>query len=587
MNNQYYEYPENLPAVPAMANGNSDITSEIFGDVDRVEVIIKFSGDIYKIADEFQADVEVLLKNYAIITIAPDRINELYALPQIEGIELPKRLFLQSLFNLTSTCVRSVQDPSGRGLTGKGVIVAIIDYGIDYTHQDFRNADGTSRILYLWDQTEIGTPPEGFKAGAEYTQEQINAALRSEDPYAIVPSRDISGHGSAVAGIAAGNGRESNGVNTGVAPEANLIIVKVGTRGFTSFARTTEIMRALKYVIEKARDLNQPLAVNLSFGMNNGAHRGDSIFETYISDVSPIWKNVIVISTGNEGAVGHHYSTKLTSNTTHEIGFFTASGINELFLTLWKDFVDSFTVEMIFPDGSSSGIIGIENQFKSVRMGNVVLSVLYGQPSYYSVRQEIFFNIRAVTGVITAGVWKLRIITATVVNGNIDIWLPTIEEVSLNTQFTNPTANMTLTIPSTAGKVIKVAGYNDRIGNLAEFSGVGSITEAPPKPDLAAPAVDILTVKNGGGYDSYSGTSMAAPFVTGSSALIMQWGIVQRNAPFLYGERVKAFLRLGANRKGNELYPQAGIGYGTLCLSSTMNFLERYKWGGNTQWLQT
>lgn len=240
---------------------------------------------------------------------------------------------------------------------------------------------------------------------------------------------------------------------------------------------------------------------------------------------------------------------------------------------------------MVYPDGFSSGIISLENQIRNIRVGNSVMTVIYRQPSHYSVRQEISFNIQSANGSIPSGLWKLRFVTASIVNGKVEIWLPTVEEVTSSTRFSKPIETMTMTIPSTARKVIKVAGYNDRIGSIAEFSGIGSAEEAEPRPDVAAPAVSILAPKNGGGYDAYTGTSMAAPFVTGSAALMMQWGIVLKNDPFLYGERLKAFLRLGANRRQNQDYPNASFGYGTLCLSNTMSYLERYKRGGDHQWL--
>ncbi|MGI6280312.1 MAG: S8 family serine peptidase, partial [Acutalibacteraceae bacterium] len=359
-----------------MANGIIEIFQDIFENPELVEIIVKYSGDINAVAQQIGAEVEELLGGYAIVTIRPQDINRLYLYPEVESIELPKKLFIKSTFNLISTCVRSVHGTNFSGLTGKGAIVAIIDYGIDYTHMDFRNPDGSTRILYLWDQSLQGMPPAGFASGAEYTSEQINLALNSPDPYEIVPSRDINGHGSAVAGIAAGNGRESNGANTGVAPEADLIIVKVGTRGFASFTRTTEIMRAVKYIIDKARQLNRPVAINMSFGTNQGSHRGDSLFETYLSEASTEWKNVIVVPTGNEGDAGHHYSGRLISNSVHELNFFTAVGLEEFYITLWKNFTDEVSVEVIFPNGKSSGVIGIENQVVDVQEGNTVLTII-------------------------------------------------------------------------------------------------------------------------------------------------------------------------------------------------------------------
>lgn len=553
-------------------------------DVDTIEVIARFSGDISQLAEELDAEVEVLYYSYAIITINKNNLLKLYSHPQIESLELPKSLYFNSVFNLLTSCIRTVQSTESYNLRGRGVIVAIIDSGIDYTHRDFRNEDGTSRILYIWDQTAEGTPPEGFASGAEYNNEEINMALENAFPFQVIPMVDTNGHGTAVAGIACGNGISSNGENLGVAPEADIIAVKVGTRGYRSFARTTELMRAIKYVIEKARVLDKPCAINISFGTNNGSHRGVSLLETYIEYVSAIWKIAIVIPTGNEGSAGHHYQGQLTSNQETSIEFFTSAGLTQFYITLWKNFVDEFTVEIIFPGGGSSGIIGIESQVKTVRYSNVSLTVIYGQPSHYSDRQEIFFNFTAAEGLISAGVWRLVIRSGEIVDGQIEMWLPTTEEVTEGTFFSTPSINNTLTIPSTARKIITVSGYNDRIGNIAEFSGRGNVNIELPNPDISAPAVGIISTKAGGGYDSFTGTSMAAPFVTGSAALMMQWGIVNENDPFLYAERIKAFLRLGAVRMRNVRYPNPLFGYGKLCLSNTMSYLEQYKYGGNILW---
>lgn len=552
---------------------------------ERFEVIVKFNGDLNEIADALNVEVEILSQGYAIITIEEDQITELYSFPQIESIELPKSIYIATSYNLSSSCIVSVHDPNQYNLSGSGVIVGIIDSGIDYTHVDFRNADGTTRIIYLWDQTIDGSPPEGFPAGTEYSSEQLNAALSEPDPFSVVPSTDTLGHGTAVAGIAAGNGRGSNGDNVGVAFESELIIVKIGLRGVRSFARTTELMRAIKYVINKARILGRPVSVNMSFGMNDGSHMGNSLFETYLSDISMEWKVSISVPTGNEGVAGHHYTGTIESSQVKEIEFFTASGIDEFYLSLWKNFTDNFAVELIFPTGVSSGVVNIENQIRNVQMGNLLLTISYGQPTHYSDGQEIFFNVSATDGTINPGLWKLRLIATNIVDGNFDIWLPTLEAVTANTHFSYPTDIGTMTIPSTAEKVIAVAGYNDRIGNIAEFSGRGHPNRALPNPDIAAPAVSILTVRVGGGYDTFTGTSMAAPFVTGSAALMMQWGIVNNNAPFLYGERLKSFLRIGARRSPTAVYPNYIFGYGTLCLANTMNYLERYRWGGYGTWI--
>lgn len=564
----------------------NDNTETQENDNGKIEVIAKTNGDLQDIAKELNAEIEILIQSYAIITIEKSKLPLLYTYPQIEHIEIPKNLYFEGASNLVSTCIRSVQDKNKYNLSGKGVIVAIIDSGIDYMHKDFQNPDSTSRILYIWDQTIEGNPPEGFYSGTEYNNQEINQAINSTNPIQVLPSIDYIGHGTAVAGIAVGNGAESGGVNTGVAPEADIIIVKVGTKGYESFAQTTEFMRALKYVIEKAIKLNKPISINMSYGTNNGSHYGDSLFETYITDISSYWKSSIVIPTGNEGSAGHHFRGIALSNSIQEIEYFTAPGIESYYICLWKNFVDSFSVEIIFPNGVSSGIISTENQYKTIQQEDFVLNVLYGQPNHYSYNQEIFFNFKATKTSIKPGVWKLRIISGIIVDGNYDMWLPTIEEVTDKTFFSTPSIYNTLTIPSTAYKTICVSGYNDRISNITNFSGRGNSNLALPNPDVAAPADDVITTKAGGGYDSFSGTSIAAPFVTGSAALMMQWGILNKNDPFLYGERIKAFIRLGAERKKGTIYPNSSYGYGTLCLDKTFEYLTKYQLGGEILWLR-
>ena len=249
------------------------------------EVIVRYFGELQSLQLRFPDwQITELLNEYAIIRLPESQIAQLAELPQIEYIEKPKQLFFEAAQGRRASCMLLVQ--TGRGavgsrtnLTGAGVLVAVIDSGIDYRHPDFCNADGTTRIVALWDQTAVPrekeAPPKGYSQGVEYTREQINQALQASDALVaaqIVPQADTSGHGTHVAGIAAGNGRASGGVNRGVAYESELIIVKLGVPGGGSFPRTTELMTAVDYCIRKARELLMPLAVNLSFGNNYGSH---------------------------------------------------------------------------------------------------------------------------------------------------------------------------------------------------------------------------------------------------------------------------------------------------------------------------
>lgn len=544
------------------------------------EVIVKYSGNILDLENTLGVEVEVLNENYAIITLDPDKIPLLAAYPQIEGIEAPKTVSYQITANIMRTCIDSVQTPSGYNLSGKGVLVAVLDSGINYTHPDFCNEDGTTRILAMWDQTAVGTPPSGFKSGVEYTEDQINLALSSETPAAVVPETDTVGHGTAVAGVAAGNGRASNGANVGAAPSASLIVVKLGERGRPSFARTTELMRALKYVVNKAQGFSMPICVNISFGTNDGAHDGKSLFEIYIDDMAQIWKTSIVVASGNEGSAGHHYRGIMSQGETRDITLFVSGGLSSLYITFWKNFVDTFQVELILPSGNSTGVVPDSAGIRNVRIDTASVLINYSRPSYYSNSQEIYFQITSEAHTVPQGVWTLRITGVEVVDGLFDVWLPTVEEVTHSTAFAVPSRDVTLTLPSTAENVITVGGYDSLNNTLALFSGQGNTRNNEIiKPDLVAPAVNILSTSRNGGYDTFSGTSIAAPFVSGSAALMMEWGIVNGNDIFLFGERIKAYLQKGASRESFRQYPNIEWGYGTLCLKGTMDLLDRY-WKG-------
>lgn len=229
------------------------------------DLIVKYSGSLLAVR-EIAVSVNELVNEYAVVTVAQSRIPQLSQLAEIEYIEKPKRLFFQVENGKRVSCISNVQQ-APFSLRGKGVLVGIVDSGIDYTLEEFRYADGGTRIVGLWDQSVAGNPPQGYDLGTEYTREEINRALAAEsfeERQRIVPSRDISGHGTAVAGIAAGV--------TGVAPESELLIVKMGNPRSDGFPRTTELMMGVDYIIRKAQKLRMPVAVNISFGNTYGSH---------------------------------------------------------------------------------------------------------------------------------------------------------------------------------------------------------------------------------------------------------------------------------------------------------------------------
>lgn len=537
----------------------------------RWELIVKYNGDLEGLAERLGFEAVLLLNYYAIITIAQDKIEELLLQPEIEFAEKPNRLYFELEDATAASCLPvSIAGSYERTeLSGRGVLVGIVDSGIDYSHPDFRNEDGTTRIVLYWDQT----------AGRIYTREEIDRALRAAsvpERLSIVPATDISGHGTAVAGIAAGNGRASGGRYRGVAYESDLMVVKLGNSVGNSFPRTTNLMTAMDFLVRQAMARRMPIAINLSFGNNYGAHDGTSLLEQYLNGVSNFGRNCIVAGTGNEGAARGHAAGNLSFGARTE-EFAVGAGERSLTLQLWKNFADELRLELIAPNGERETI---QEGSGSIRPGNVRQAVLdrtrvavyYGEPKPYSVNQEIYFAFLPVAGTIAGGTWRLVLTPIRIVSGEYRLWLPGSGAVEQETGFLRATPETTLTIPSTAAGVISVGAYDSGTGGYAYFSGRGyAVGTRQEKPDLVAPGVDILTAAPGGGYSLKTGTSMAAPFVTGAAALLMQWGIVEGNDAYLYGEKVKAFLRRGAGRlPGFGEYPNEQTGWGTLCVRNSL-----------------
>lgn len=586
------------------------------------ELIVKYHGSL-DVLKTLGIEVEYLIAGYAVLTVPEQLVDSVVELEQIEYVEKPKRYFYDIEMPTDNSCIAQVTLRSPN-LSGSGVLVAILDSGIDYRLPEFRKADGSTRLRYLWDQTLLPMesvegdaaslprrPPMGYRLGVEFDSGQIDRALAAptaQQQFELLPSVDASGHGTAVAGIAVGDSEAYQGV----APEADILVVKLGTPDANSFPRTTEIMRAVTYSIHKAQELQMPLVINLSFGNTYGAHDGSSLIERFLDNAAEIGRTVICVGSGNEGNSGGHLAgSLLQENNVASVGGRPGPGTaapsgdgvpsrigpiarpvsvelavadyeRTLNVQLWKNYCDTYRIFLRSPGGQETQLPRMVNGGKyTLRLEQTEIMIYFGEPAPYAVAEEIYFEMLPLgQNYINSGVWTIRLEPLQVVTGRYYFYLPSAAVRAAGTGFYHSTPEVTLTIPSTAAKVISVGAYDSTYEAYADFSGrgyadanrtIGVVAAGLAKPDLAAPGVGILAPDIYGGHTPMTGTSFATPIVSGSCALLMEWGIVRGNDVFLYGEKVKAYLRAGARAlRGETEYPNSRVGWGGLCVSSSL-----------------
>ena len=612
-----------------------------FNKADKTwELIVKYnnSPNFLSYVNSRQIQTDLLLSGYAILTIPESEIPALTRQPFLEFVEQPKRLFFADRAGLSASCIPAnrifynalpdVSEPPFT-LTGKGVLIGIIDSGIDFTNPDFRNPDGSTRIRALYD----------IQQNRIFSREDINLYLQSEaferinnpnlqneassENVTISLSRaiDFSGHGTAVAGIAASNGASSKGYFegaasetsagyenssagyagslAGVAPEAELLVVKLGPDIPDSFPRTTQLMKAVNWTVLTATEMGMPISINISIGNTYGPHDGSSLLETFLDAAAEVGRTSICVGSGNEGSDRGHTSLIFEQNETGTKFISLSIGDYETGLTiqLWKNYSSDCSVALIAPDGTVYPIVetfptltgtflrpaaSLDRSLTISTTGETIL-VYIGTPVPYSINQELYFDFIPKAEYLTRGIWQFRIEKIVSNPLSLNLYLPVGLTRSLETRFVDPDTSNTITIPSTASRVITVGAYDPYTDLVPDFSGRGYILEqlvtdreatgtstffrTQVKPDLVAPGVNIVSNDLLGGYSTFTGTSFAAPFVTGGAALLMEWGIVRGNDRYMYGQKIKATLqRLARQLEAYPSVPNEVSGYGALCL---------------------
>jgi subtilisin family serine protease len=511
---------------------------------------------------------------------------------------MPACFSLVSEKSLEASGVKKIRNISSFNLRGQGVLLGFVDTGIDYTNPVFLKKDGTSRIISIWDQTidsEDQFPGGGIYGegvvygeptyfGTEYTMEQINQALAIKNPLEIVPSLDEIGHGTMLAGVAAGSEIEESEFS-GVAPEAELVVVKLkqakdNLKNFFSIPlnvpcyQENDIMWGLQYLTRTARQLNRPLAICVGLGSSQGNHNGKGALSTLLSVAGNFPGVCITVAGGNEGNAKRHYYGRINTDQ----GYQTVElniGENEpgFSMEIWGTPPGSYSISIQSPYGEQIPIIEnslFVNREVSFMFENTIILIDYQTLEVETGAQLILLRFRNPA----PGIWRFNVYGSGDLSESFHIWLPSDDFISGNTFFIESNPYTTITNPGNSIIPITVTAYNANNEMLYPNAGRGFSNTNTVKPELAAPGVNTLSPTLEQGFTSVTGTSVAAAHTAGVTALMLEWGIVKGNFPGITTVEVKKFFIRGAIRNVNLLYPNREWGYGILDIYNAFNILR-------------
>jgi Subtilisin-like serine proteases len=468
---------------------------------------------------------------------------------------------------------------------GQGTMIGFIDTGIDYMNPLFLNTDGTTRILGIWDQTLTGgTATNTFvNYGREFTKEEIDNALKSENPLDVVPSEDRHGHGTFNAGIAAGNEAPEREFS-GAAPDCSICVVKL--KPAKQYLRElyciqddavayqeNDILIAIRYLMNLATEYGMPLVIYIGVGTNYGSHEGTSPLGITLRRINHMAGVTTVVPAGNETGLGSHYEGNFTQNQSFEdVELRVGGNENGLVIQLWAAPPETYSVGFISPLGRVIERVPVNYQTATVInfiLEDTEIVVYYGISEFGSGSSYVYMRFKNPT----PGIWKIRVFNRLSVSGRYHMWIPIDGFITNNTYFINSNPNTIVTEPGNASEAITVGVFNHLNNSLYFRSSRGYNRVGVVKPDLVAPGVGIVGPGLRPSYSndvfpmtSQTGASVAAAHVAGAVAILMTWGIVNRNRMNMTTATIKSILIRGADRNPAIEYPNREWGYGTINL---------------------
>ena len=541
---------------------------------DYADLLIEYSGDMNVLNSFPNSYIEIINYLQAVVHVPVQNITN-QTIMEFGYSAMPNLYAPVSHGSLEASDVIRIRNVPNFNLIGEGVLIGIIDTGIDYTNPIFKNADNTTRIVSIWDQSiQNGPPPEGRHYGTEYSREQINEALKSTDPFSIVPSRDQVGHGTMVAGIAGGNENKENDF-VGVSPGVEFVVVKLkqAKRYLMRFYRVPEdklcfqendILFGLEYLLNVSFNLQRPLAICIAIGSSQGGHDGRGILSGYLSLVANTPGVIAIVGAGNEGNSRRHYFGKINSVTSYDTVELNV-GENESGFTmeLWGQSPSIFSIDILSPSGEYIPRIAVgmdENREISFVFERTILNIDYQMVEAESGDQLIIIRFDQPA----QGIWKFNVYERGDLNFGFHIWLPMGNFITQNTFFVRSDPYTTILSPGNAEVPLTVTAYNYADDSLYIEASRGYTRIGVIKPNVAAPGVNLIGPTLEQGFAEFTGTSAAAAHITGVAAMLLQWGIIRNNLPGMSTVEFKKLVMRGARRDKNIQYPNRDWGYGIL-----------------------
>lgn len=547
---------------------NNNINEQSLEDI-FVEVAVVFQGELINFNDLIKnigGKVLDLYQNFAIITLKLGNLEKLKYLKSIKNIKFPEEILFKSessemeiLDYQGEVIYDKFQENNKYKLTGKGVLIGFIDSGIDFTHLAFSDLNNKTRIKYIYNIVE----------NKIYDEVDINNAIKSKNPFQFIDERDFKGHGTAVASVAAAGGLIPEKYY-GVANESNLIMVKMGREGIYQNSWELQIMKGIRFLVEKSKKLSMPLVINISLNSSANNSFGKSFLERYLTEISRIKAITIVTSIGNEAEEGLHYGAIFSEENIVNLNI--GEGEREVLINLVKSRGSRVDFKIILPNKEEVHF-NKDINYNYVARKNNNIEIYRTINPFDKNLEEIKIVLNAKKGFLTEGIWKIIFIDKEKSFGRFDLWLPVASSLNGETKFLEPVKENTILAPALSEGVISVGSGNLK-GEKSTFSALGPkalIVEI--KPNVLSIGENVIAAS--GSWFSYkTGTSIAAARVSAIVAVLMEWGIVKGDDKELYGRKLKRYIELAASRNVNMKYPNNEQGYGFISLSNVINLIE-------------